>query len=74
LGNGFPAAREILVTTVAEPTVAIPVIEFIFFGLQHAGNLVVNHPSDNIAVGGFVKWSNKMTELGHRKRNLKLET
>ncbi len=74
LGNGFPAASEILVTTVAEPTVAIPVIEFIFLGLQHAGNLVVDHPSDNIAVGGFVKWSYKMTELGHRKRNLKLET
>ena len=74
LGNGFPAASEILVTTVAEPTVAIPVIELIFLGLQHAGNLVVDHPSDNIAVGGFVKWRNEMTELGHRKRNLKLET
>jgi len=74
LGYRLPAASEILVSTVAEPTVAIPVIELIFLGLQHAGNLVVDHPSDNIAVGSFVKWSNEMTELGHRKRNLKLET
>ena len=74
MGNGFPAASEILVTTITEPAVTIPVIELIFFGLKHAVNLVVDHPSKHIAVGGFVKWSYKMTELGHRKRNLKPET
>ena len=74
MGNGFPAAREILVSTIAEPTVTIPVIELIFLGLQHAGDFVIDHASKDIAVGGFVKWSDEMTELGHRKRNLKLET
>lgn len=74
MGYGLPAASEILVSTIAKPTVTIPVIELIFLCLQHAGNLVVDHPSDNIAAGGFVKRSDEIAELGHRKRNLKIET
>ncbi len=74
LGNRFPAASKIFVSTVAEPTVAVPVVELIFLGFEHACDFVIDHASKDIAVGGFVKWSDEMTELGHRKRNLKLET
>ena len=74
MGNGFPAASKIFVSTIAEAPVAIPVVELIFLGFEHAGDFVIDHASKDIAVGGFVKRSDEMTELGHWKRNLKPET
>ena len=66
LGNGFPAASEIFVSTVAETSVTVPVVKLIFLGFEHAGDFLIDHAGEDIAGGGFVKGSNKITELGHR--------
>ena len=71
LGNGFPAASEIFVSTVAETPVTVPVVKLIFLGFEHAGDFVIDHAGEDIAGGGFVERSNKITELGHKR---KLET
>lgn len=68
LGNGFPSAGKIFVSTVAETPVAIPVVELIFLGLEHAGDFVIDHAGENIAGGGFVEGGYKITELRHKRK------
>ena len=60
LGDWFPPAGEIFLAAVAEASVAVPVVEFVFLGLEHAGDFVINHASENIACGGFVKGSDEV--------------
>jgi len=71
LGNGFPAASKIFVSTVTEAPVTVPIVELIFLGFEHAGDFVIDHAGEDITGGGFVERSYKITELGHKR---KLET
>ena len=68
LGNRLPSARKVFVAAIAETAVAIPVVEFVFLGFEHAGDLVVDHAGEDIAGCGFMEWGDEVAELGHERR------
>jgi len=68
LGNRLPSPGKVFVAAIAETAVAIPVIEFVFLGLEHAGDLVVDHACEDIAGSGFMEWGDEVAELGHERR------
>ena len=65
LSDGFPTPCEIFVAAIAEPAITIPIVELIFLRFQHAGDLVVNHAGEDIALGGFMERCDEVAELGH---------
>jgi hypothetical protein len=65
LGDRLPATGEVFVAAIAETAVAIPIVEFVFLGLEHAGDLVVDHAGEDIASRGFMEWGDEVAELGH---------
>jgi hypothetical protein len=67
LGNRLPSPGKVFVAAIAETAVAIPVVEFVFFGLEHAGDLVVDHAGEHIAGSGFMEWGDEVAELSHGK-------
>ena len=73
LGDRLPSAGKVFVAAVAETAVAIPVVEFVFLGLEHAGDLVVDHAGEDIAGRGFMEWGDEVTELGHGVRRVKVK-
>lgn len=73
LGYGFPAACKVFVASVSEAAVAVPVIEFVFLGLEHAGDLVIDHAGEDIADSGFMEWGDEVAELGHGVRRMKVK-
>jgi hypothetical protein len=73
LGNRLPSPGKVFVAAIAETAVAIPVIEFVFLGLEHAGDLVVDHAGEDIAGCGFMEWGDEVAELGHGVRRVKVK-
>src|SRR3989338_5679418 len=65
LGGGFPAAV-IFVSAVSVPSIAVPIIKFIFLGLQHTMNFVIHHAGQIISFSSFVQRCHDLAQLSHR--------